>query len=408
MVQLYENRSRSHLTAMTRHYLGFLFLALVMLDVGADDAETDVAALDSATPPTAAETDAAILALAALKKKHAGSNKKIFEAYNRFHDTKHSGGEQALGMQEIRSLLKDLGIGNYALRTPISELTISLLDSDGDGRVSEPELSVALDVVDCWLGALEDDDADTAAILVPSARLRAALDLFAIKPSYDVFANTVRQELHSCSGPVQGWWDSWSVRLSELEREGRARLPELTRVVDVPACAAQLPARLLVPPSPSGSYSAERATLEAASRKALRSGLKRLGVKSMVAQQAAAMALLAALDDDGNGKLGAEEIEPLSRLLCATYAAVSARASDSVVAFVRALTLPEGFSPDLFAEALHAFESDAATSRSAHGLLSASTASAASTAIRESATCERETPRCSKPHPRSRHRLHLR
>ena len=86
--------------------------------------------------------------------KHRSSAASLFEAYNRFKD--EADGVQTLGNQEVRELLKDLDVSPAVLRGNIATTVTRAVDSDGDKRISEPELSAAIAAVGCWVdGASE-------------------------------------------------------------------------------------------------------------------------------------------------------------------------------------------------------------------------------------------------------------
>ena len=187
--------------------VAFCLAALAVLTAhGAEDAElseTDLDALKSALP-SAAETEAWVVAFARLQHQYGD---KLFDRYNRFHDTGKSSGQQALGVQEVRALLKEIGIGNFALRGELASLVIRISDADGDGRISKPELSTTLEVVGCWVPAAADDAADDA-VLTASRRLSTRVVEALSARSVNGGRALIRDELHSCGVQVRAWWAS--------------------------------------------------------------------------------------------------------------------------------------------------------------------------------------------------------
>ena len=101
-------------------------LALSSVHAGDDDDEQEAAALEAGFL-SAAETEDLLINFAALRKKH-GDISTLFSAFNRFKDESKQG-EQALGYQEVRALLKDLGLGNMAVRHEMANLATKVTDS---------------------------------------------------------------------------------------------------------------------------------------------------------------------------------------------------------------------------------------------------------------------------------------
>ena len=106
-------------------------------DATADD-DDDQAASELETAlnvfKSAAEIEDLVVNYANLVRKH-GSAAALFGQYNRFQDASKSG-EQALGHQEVRAMLKDIGLGNMAIRGEMANLATRVLDASGDGKVS--------------------------------------------------------------------------------------------------------------------------------------------------------------------------------------------------------------------------------------------------------------------------------
>ena len=120
-----------------------LALALALLGVFSARAEDDSDDRDAnglvSSMPSVEEAEEMFVAFAALRRQH-GSPKALFDHYNRFQDASKETGEQGLGNQEMRQLLKDVGLGNLIVRGELANLAIKLTDSSADGRVSEREL----------------------------------------------------------------------------------------------------------------------------------------------------------------------------------------------------------------------------------------------------------------------------
>ena len=109
----------------------------------AHDAEETAAAVSNddydANMPSADDLERWLVGFNALRHKHGDSHSAIFEAYNRFKDTaKSSRGEQALGLQEMRALLKDVGVGNMVLRTALVEVAFAVLPRADSGVFEKP------------------------------------------------------------------------------------------------------------------------------------------------------------------------------------------------------------------------------------------------------------------------------
>lgn len=298
------------------------------------------------------DPDPLIVSFAALRKKHSTIH-NLFEAYNRFHDgSKKDGGAQALGNQEVRALLKDVGLGNLAVRGELASLAIRVADSSGDGKVSEPELEATLAVVDCWLGEGTD-----AAVLAPFRRLASRVESAAADQSLDGAIGVVQEEMHGvCAKAIAGWWASgWMARLRESELSSPVVATDFARLPDESQCADALAARAL-----AHAKAKDGQGLPRASRGQLRKALKAAGVDSLLVRHLLTVAWIEAMDKDKDEKLARDELADAFNLACEFYAAVKQRKT-TVVAALRALSLPTsagGFSPADFRAAL---ASDSAT-----------------------------------------------
>jgi hypothetical protein len=240
-------------------------------------AEDDITDLDKSMPD-AAELEQWLLGFNALRSKHGDDSSAIFAAYNRFHDTKKSN-EQALGLQEMRALLKDIGVGNMVLRTAMVEIAFVLLDSSGDGRVSEAELRVALGMATCILGPSADPTGPKDAVTAPVRRLEVT---FApVGESLAALQNAVREEVHGrCGDALRAWWDAgWLARLIVIERDSTGLLADHS---ESPAATAE---RLVGRMLSAGKASADSQPADAGT---VRTALKQLGVQSLLARHAAA------------------------------------------------------------------------------------------------------------------------
>lgn len=279
-----------------------------------DDTDDDALALAAALPAPE-ESDEIFAKFKALRTKH-GSIASLFAAYNRFQDRSKSDGVQALGNQEVRALLKDIGLGNLAIRGELAKLAIRAMDASGDGRVSEQELGVGLEVIDCWQAA------DTS---------REAFEI-----------------LHSCAPAVAAWWQGgWFERLRAEERRFPIIQQALALASEEECERALLDKSLVYAQGPSPLH---------AGPTALRKALRQAGIGSLLLRHFAAAALIDGLDTDGNRKLSASELNLSIQLTCQAYGSVRARGT-SLAAVLRALSLPTGnggFTPDAFVDALHA------------------------------------------------------
>ena len=246
-----------------------------------------------------------------LHEKHGGSAAQLFAAYNRFLDASKSDGEQALGNQEVRQLLKDIEIGNVAIRGEIANILILIVDSSGDARLNEREFAAALGIVDCWMHA---------------------------DPS-----NTFYGTLHSCAAAVRAWWQSgWLVRL-EAEEANNPILATDLKHTDPAACSAALVQRTLAHVKKAKQGDAE----VGAGHTAVRKALKASGLKSLLLRIIFASGLIDALDLDGDKKLTASEIKGPYTSACVTYGAILAREA-TITKAIRAISLPAssgGFPP---------------------------------------------------------------
>jgi hypothetical protein len=329
-----------------------LLIACSLVMAGASDADdSDEDASSLADSVLSLDPEPLMVSFSSLlHTKHGGDVSKLFSAYNRFHDASKVDGEQALGNQEVRALLKDVGLGNLAVRGELASLAIRIADSSGDGRVSEAELRATVDVAGCWLGKGDSD-----AVLEPSRRLSTRLGAAISAESLDSVFDIVQQEVHTCSAPIGAWWASgW---LSRLQREERAS-PIVSADLSLPheaKCVDALLGRALAHGKKSDGDGA-KGTL--ASRGQLRKSLKQAGVDSLLARHLLASALLDALDDDRDKRLGAHELRDGLTLACRAYASVTER-STTLATAVRALSLPTaagGFSPVDFRDALNSNE----------------------------------------------------
>ena len=328
--------------------VAFCLAALAVLTAhGAEDAElseTDLDALKSALP-SAAETEAWVVAFARLQHQYGD---KLFDRYNRFHDTGKSSGQQALGVQEVRALLKEIGIGNFALRGELASLVIRISDADGDGRISKPELSTTLEVVGCWVPAAADDAADDA-VLTASRRLSTRVVEALSARSVNGGRALIRDELHSCGVQVRAWWASgWAVRLAAEELASTIVREDL--LLEPSSCATALVQRVMTHGTTQArKVSNDERTAASAGHMAIRKALKVAGVESLLVRHAVATALIAALDTSGDGRLAESELSGVADNVCAAYSAVHNRGCTAVAA-LRALTLPapDGYPPEKF------------------------------------------------------------
>ena len=308
--------------------------------------------------PSAQEVEQHLLASAKIMRQHGGEASKVFASYNRFIDTKKSDGVQTLGNQEVRALLKDVGIGNVALRGAIAEIATLLLDSSGDSRVSEGELAAGLGLLSCWVDLTASDD---AAVLAPLRRVDEKFQALQRSGlSANAVAALVAEEYHGvCSDGVAAWWASgWARRLSAFEKGIVAALSELSND-SVEVCASRLVDRLL---SQSTTDEELKHKKDQPGQRAVRTALKLAGLNSIFARHAAATAIVAALDADRDGKLAREEMADASVAICRVHKALSARAT-SFTALARGLSTaaPAGYPPV-------SFLTDLASSRAADAI----------------------------------------
>ena len=245
-----------------------------------------------------------------------------------------------------------MGLGNLAVRGELASLAIRIADSSGDGRISEPELEVTLAVLDCWLGEGADD-----AVLAPSRRLAKRVESALAEQSLDGAIGLVQEELHGvcAAGAIRAWWASgWLARLRDSELSSPIVSTDFGHLPDEAQCADALAARALA----HGKTKDGGAPL--ASRGQLRKALKAVGVDSLLVRHLVAAAWLDAMDRDRDERLSRDELADALNLACTFYASVKARGT-TVVAALRALSLPAaagGFSPAEFRAAL---ASDSAT-----------------------------------------------
>ncbi len=190
--------------------------------------EEEVSELAAALP-SADEAERLFLSFARLLGRRGGAagnaeaTKRLFDRFNRFTDarvTASGGAEQQLGPQEVRALLKEVGLGNVLVRGELAGAAIRALDSDGDGRVSLAELRTALDVALCWIGEEEEGAADDAALLAPSRRLGALAEKVgdaASAGAADDGMDALMEEVHRCGGPLAAWWAAWEARVDAVQ-----------------------------------------------------------------------------------------------------------------------------------------------------------------------------------------------
>ena len=259
-----------------------------------------------------------------LNGRFGGSSSALFNHYNRWKDASKKTGEQALGNQEVRQLLKDIGLANFALRGQLATALIALSDSDGDGKVSELELGALVGLARCWLGASDEVQA--------SARRVASLGLQVVDdwPT----APLLLDELRSCAG-LKPFVSSWRKRLQDVES---ALMPVALRPAEcIDSLAAQLG---------NGGHTA------------LRSYAARLGIEPLLSRALLVSGLLRYADADADGTLGSSERRELIAPLCETASLLREREL-SAVSVGAALILGSSFELSDF---LAALESPAANS----------------------------------------------
>ena len=322
------------------------------------------------------EVEDLIVSYAKMRQKHV-TKSALFTQYNRFQDASKETGEQGLGNQEVRALLKDLGLGNLALRGEMAKLAISATDASGDGKVSEKEFDAALALVDCWIGYLTNPEAaDTPsgrdAILTPSRRLAERLDKLAKEQSLAAAAEIVREELHSCAAGIQSWWTTggWAKRLRAEEaksvviKEDLKEKDPISEIGSYRACTVKLLTRLFqFARRPTGerggkeiifAYLNEGGDDLIATRGNIRKALKLAGIDSLLIRHLIASKIIEELDRHPKDKhLNINEIRHEFMLACRLYDAIEARGT-SLTAIARAATLPapNGFSLDQLMVAL--------------------------------------------------------
>ena len=345
---------------MRRPALGCLLLLLAGARSEPDEGEALVSSL-----PAAAEAETLFLAFAKILHTHGGNATRLFDKYNRFHDTKHSGGEQALGVMEVRELFKDIGLGNLLLRGELAKIAIVLLDSSGDRRVSLRELRAALDVARCWVGE-GDPASEPQAVLAPLHHLGERLGAVGATPGFKSISGLVQSELHACAGPIGAWWDSgWLRTLQAAERGNevaRAMRGELPRET-VSSCVEHMVDRVLRHAKESPLHEAVEAVERRAgvggprsaraSARAVRGALQRGGLASPLLRHLVAAGLVGWLDADADRRLNATELGgDAAKAACQVAHALVDREA-TAVAVLRALSLPAaagGYPPRDFAK----------------------------------------------------------
>ena len=266
---------------MRLHTAVVVLLAVCCLDVAvcAGDAD-DVVPDDSEGPALKAlllavnGANIAESAAALLFKTFDGSSRRLFEHYNRFKDVSKKTGEQALGTQEVRELLKDIGLANFALRGQLATAAISVCDSDGDGKVSERELTLLIDLARCWLGSSVEAQAAVQRISSLASRTANFYDWHS--------APLLLEELRSCVG-LRPFVASWSRRLHKMATKG---LPTALREPEIKCIKSLLPKL-------QGGHTA------------IRKQLKSQGVKLLLARVLLASGILEYADGDRDGEVRA-------------------------------------------------------------------------------------------------------
>ena len=298
---------------------------------------------------------------------HGADPKRYFEHYNRFKD----GGAklQTLGPQELRELLKDLDVGPYALRGEFAAALTQLVDSDLDGRVSEAELSAAIDVATCWL-----DGSETP--LAKAQALGALIESAGRPPAGDAL-KSLMGELQSCK-PLRTLWQAHRHRAVQAED----RLIDaigLAQTTTTDACAAAIlaPLHKACAQGCSGGVGAG----------ALRRVLKQMGVEPPLLRFLVPIALLRALDTDApSDRLSDTEIRRVTEPLCEPLYASMRRRHVSAVDAVEALLFNSAWDAAAFVSALEgaqASEHERAKGVLANGASSPSDAAAVAAAFLE-------------------------
>ena len=238
------------------------------VDTMPDDADGPAlqASLLAVNGAKVAETAATLL-----YTKFDDSSSKLFEHYNRFKDASKQTGEQALGTQEVRQILKDIGLANFALRGQLAAAAISVCDSDGDGKVSERELGAVIGLARCWLGSSDSTRAAVERIAALGARVG---DDWHATP-------LLLQELRSCAG-LRPFVSRWSGRLHNVASAAVHKVAALHQPEN--ECVASLLPQL------RGGHTA------------LRKLLKGHGVEPLLARVLLASGVLLYADGDGYGK----------------------------------------------------------------------------------------------------------
>ena len=315
-------------------------------DDGASDASLEAQANE--VTMSVAEVENVFLSFATLLRGHKNEASALFAKYNTWKDA-NADGDQALGTQEVRALLKDIGVGKpqaLVLRGVVADAVINILDSSGDGKVSESEISPAVDVLACWMGAGPDTDG----VLAPARALVASAEA-AIKARTLRAASAVVDEVHAaCAAPVHAWWSSsWEAR-SRLAED--VAFPPSGHSTSEDGCSAALIENIL---SVAG-----RDKTGTVGSKGLRTALRKHGVENVLSRHLVAHGIIGVLDTDGDRRVGAPELTDAARAVCETRAALIARGA-SLADAARALVLPTargGFPLSAFATAL-ASSSDA-------------------------------------------------
>ena len=228
-----------------------------------------------------------VVAFVELYASHNHNTLALFAHYNKWTGVLEKDGrdgEQALGKQEVRALLKDIGLGNVLLRGELAALAIRLVDSSGDGKVQLAELAAALDVATCWLDVY--GGAGEALVLAPAHRLAHKASA-ALANERGAVAELVESELHGCA-PLEQWWKSgWQAALAAHEERALGAGP-ITG--GAPACEAALSGALA---APAAKHGGKKDGLAGAT--AIRAALKAKGLEPLLVRHPGALAPALAL-----------------------------------------------------------------------------------------------------------------
>lgn len=282
--------------------------------------------------------------------KHRSSAASLFEAYNRFKD--EADGVQTLGNQEVRELLKDLDVRPAVLRGNIATTVTRAVDSDGDKRISEPELSAAIAAVGCWVdGASETPLAPAKALaeLAGRASKREGFEkllgnLAACEPLRHLYRGLLPRNV----GVEKAVAKRFGLDQPPLPQSSPTTLP----------CEEHLEHQLK---QPNGRRDQTNSGVGAS---ALRRELRALKVEPLLLRHLLAMGLILAFDTDANKKLSDDELQLAASFLCTAYAPVLGRKERqkegqeaSLVAILEGLIWPvEGWSIEAFLSRLQGEE----------------------------------------------------